>query len=119
MTLQLIWPAASTLGSLLHTSVSFCALLLSDKLLSPLDTPPIFANDVWHAGELWQMLHPNPPQPDSQEQPELVKFAKDVVFPCTRSLLDPWKMSPPHGGCEQDGPPKPGGQLQVVPFWTP
>ena len=39
--------------------------------------PPAFVKALWHALADWHTLHPNPPQPFSQEQSEAVKFANE------------------------------------------
>ncbi len=110
-TWQLISPAAYTLALALQTSVLFCPV--SAPVSDPA-VPATLEKPAWHAFAVWQTLHPVPVQPSSHEHE--VKFAGE---PLASDLPDPWKMFPPHAGCEHVGPPKPGGQAHDVPLGVP
>ena len=111
-TWQLISPAAYTLAFALHMIVLFCPVSTPES--DPAE-PVMLAKPDWHAFAVWQTLHPVPVQPSSHEQE--VKFANGDPLASSRS--EPWKMLPPHAGCEHVDPPKPGGQAHDVPLGVP
>ena len=79
ITLQLISPAAQTLGEVLQVNVSFSPVESPNPESVVEVLPPAAANALWQLVELWQTLHPVPVHPDSQEHPEEVRFPKDVA----------------------------------------
>lgn len=111
-TWQLISPAAYTLAFALQMIVLFCPV--STPVRDPAE-PVMLAKPDWHALAVWQTLHPVPVQPSSHEQE--VKFANGD--PLASGRPEPWKMLPPHAGCEHVDPPKPGGHAHDVPLGVP
>lgn len=73
-------------------------------------------NPVWHAFGVWQTLQPRPPQPFSHphDEEDAGRFPPETVL-----RDEPWKIVPPHEGCEQSDPPNPGGQAQDEPLTMP
>ena len=108
------------MGEVLHVRVVFTAPVISGTVSEEFCAPEE-AKATWQAFADWQTLQPTPVQPDSQEQPEEVKLAKELeaVGRGTRERVAPWKMLPPQPGCEHVEPPKPTGHAQEEPFTTP
>lgn len=98
----------------MQTIVSFKpATPLSPEIALALPLTAAYA--TWHAEAVVQTLQPTPPHPLSQVQLDEVKFAKpgDDADGWAKERLEPSNMVPPHPGCAQVAPPKPGGQRQL------
>lgn len=91
-TAQLSCPAAYTLASALHTSVSFVPLERAEEL----ELYPALEYADWHALAVLQTLHPVPDHPSSQLQP--VMLGSKPESQSANARPEPWKMLPPHAG---------------------